>query len=82
MKPNQWLALANFHTHAVPQKLEILQARREALFRQQRELLMREDALVRQMHELVERQTAHELQSRLFWCKLHRSALMAQKDEV
>ena len=82
MKPNQWLTLVNFYTSTLPQKMEMLQARREELFQQQHELLRRRAALTDQIHNLIERQTAHELQSRLFWHRLRRATIAEQKDEA
>lgn len=82
MNPNQWIALTNFYTRPLPQKMDILLAQREALFQRQHELLARGAALAHQMHDLVERQTAYELQWHLFWQKLRRAALAEQKDEA
>lgn len=81
MKQYQWLALANFHAYTLPQKMGILLARREVLFQQQQNLLEQQATLARQMHELIERQTAHELQSRLFWCKLRQATLSELRDD-
>lgn len=82
MKLNQWLDLANYHTHTRPQKMDILLAQREVLLQQHHELLGQRAALAHQMRDLVERQTAHELQSHLFWYRLRRATLEEQKDEA
>ena len=82
MKPNQCLALPHSHTRTLPQKMELLLAQRETLFRQQHELLQRQAILERQQRELVERQTAHELQSHLFWLRLRQTSCAEQSDEA
>ena len=81
MRLNQWFTLADFHSHTLPEKLELLLTQRETLFQQQHELLQQRTALARQMRELVERQTAHELQSHLFWLRLRQAACPEQKEK-
>ena len=81
MKPNQWLTLAYFHTSTPSQKMEMLLAQREALFQKRHELLGRQAMLEHQKRKLIEQQTAHELQSRLFWCKLRRAPLSEQRED-
>lgn len=66
----------------LPGKLELLMKQREILFHQHDKLLQRQAVLIRQRRDLVERQTAHELQSRLFWLRLQRAASAEQRHEV
>lgn len=81
MKLEQWFALANFSTQSLPEKMELLLERRAELFDRQDELLQRQMVLAHQKQELCDRQTAHELQSRLFWLELRR-ATTEQRDEA
>lgn len=74
---------APFHillARTLPTKLELLMKQRELLFQQRHELLQRQADLIRQRRELVERQTAHELQSHLFWLRLRQAASAEQRD--
>lgn len=66
----------------LPTKLELLMKQRELLFQHHHELLQRQAVLLRQRRELVERQTAHELQSHLFWVRLRQMASAEQRDEA
>ena len=81
MKLNQWSALAHSHTLPLADQLELLMLQRQMLFEYQQELHERQAALTHQRHELIERQTAHHLQSRLFWLRLRQAALVRQMDE-
>lgn len=82
MKPNQWLTIASLQMQALPEKLDVLLARREWLFHQQQEVLGRLAALASETHALRERQTTHELQCHVFWRGLQQSTDAQQSDEA
>ena len=64
MKPNQWVTMTCFQLQTLPDKLDLLLARRDTLFLRQQELQERLVALVRDKRDLIERQTVHELRQR------------------
>lgn len=82
MNLNHWFARANFLALTLPEKLDLLLARRETLLHQQDEVRERLAALACQQHGLRERQTTCELQWHLFWRRLRQDADAPHSEET